>query len=298
MTKETRISVDDKAAEIPERVSLIERADMSFGLDPIDRAARSSRRARPNEPDESPVALTGPTHAIDRDALRAAGLIVPEDRSSETLEEFRIVKRELLSEARRAGTAKARRIMISSPHPGEGKTYCAANLAIALAAARETQVLLVDCDLARQSVSRRFGLPEAPGLIDALRDDAVLPETLALETDIEGLFVMPAGEGTARDAELLSSKRTPEVLDRLTRGAPDRFIILDTPPALAASPAADLAAHVGQSVLIARADTTGRAALEDALHLLSACACVKLLLNATRFSPSGRRFGSYGGVRD
>ena len=64
--------------------------------------------------------------------------------------------------------------------------------------------------------------------------------------------------------------------------------------AFAASPAAELAAHVGQALLVVRADETSRAALEDARQLLSACPDIKLLLNAAQFSPSGRRFGDYG----
>jgi hypothetical protein len=85
------------------------------------------------------------------------------------------------------------------------------------------------------------------------------------------------------------------VLDRLTQGAPNRVVIFDSPPALAASPAAELAKHVGQALVVARADLTGQSALEDALTLLSSCPDIKLLLNAAHFSPSGRRFGTYCG---
>ncbi|MFN7159622.1 MAG: capsular biosynthesis protein, partial [Erythrobacter cryptus] len=111
---------------------------------------------------------------------------------------------------------------------------------------------------------------------------------------IDGLFVLPAGTPSARDAEYLASARTGAVLDRLTAGTSDRIVIFDTPPALAASPAAALAQHVGQALLVVRAEETGRAALEDAQQLLSACGDIKLLLNAARYSPSGRRFGTYG----
>mgnify|MGYP006189955187 CR=1 FL=1 len=48
-------------------------------------------------------------------------------------------------------------------------------------------------------------------------------------------------EQTTKDSEYLASARTAEVLDRLTRGAPGRMVVLDSPPALAASPAAELA---------------------------------------------------------
>ena len=239
------------------------------------------------------VAFCGPFAAIDRDHLRDGGLIVPEDPVTGLLEEFRIVKRELLADARASDTPLARRILVCSPHPGEGKTYCATNLAIALAAERGLEVLLVDADVVKPSVAQRLGIDVEQGLMDALADPAILPESLVIQTDIDGLFVLPAGTATSLDAEYLASARTGEVLDRLTMGAPNRILIFDTPPALAASPAAELAAHVGQALLVVRADETSRAALEDAQQLLSACGDIKLLLNAARYSPSGRRFGTY-----
>lgn len=240
------------------------------------------------------VAFAGPFARIDREHLRDGGLIVPEDPVTGLLEEFRIVKRELLADARAGASALARRILVCSPHPGEGKTYCATNLAIALAAERGLEVLLVDADVVKPSVTQRFGIEAEQGLMDALADPSIAPESLVILTDIEGLFVLPAGTASSRDAEYLASARTGAVLDRLTVGAPDRIVIFDTPPALAASPAAELAQHVGQALLVVRADETSRAALEDAQQLLSACADIKLLLNAARYSPSGRRFGTYG----
>ncbi|MFN3863116.1 MAG: AAA family ATPase [Erythrobacter sp.] len=311
--------------------SLFERADSAFGLNPVRSALRlppvpeAVRRApaprpaapRPHPasaattamerapaPDQPPppesvraVAFSGPLAAVDRDHLRDGGLLVPEDPVTGLLEEFRIVKRELLADARVDDSALARRILVCSPHPGEGKTYCATNLAIALAAERDLEVLLVDADVVKPSVTARLGIDADRGLMDALADPAIAPESLVIRTDIDGLFVLPAGAASSRDAEYLASARTGAVLDRLTRGAPNRIVIFDTPPALAASPAAELAAHVGQALLVVRADETGRAALEDARQLLSACADIKLLLNAARYSPSGRRFGSYGAKR-
>ena len=242
-----------------------------------------------------PVALRGPRLEIVRDILVEQGLISPEAPVTGLLEEFRIVKRELLADARHSGEDNARRILVSSPHTDEGKTYCAMNLAIALAAERDVEVILVDADVINPSVGRRFNVELGAGLMDALADKSVRPEDLVSPTDIPGLFVLPAGTSSARDSEYLTSNRTGQVLDRLTRGAPNRYLIFDTPPALAASPAAELAAHVGQTVLVVRADDTSRAALDDAVQLLSACSDIKLLLNATQFSPSGRRFGEYYG---
>jgi exopolysaccharide/PEP-CTERM locus tyrosine autokinase len=304
--------------------SLFERADAAFGLGPVRAPVvppvAEARRPAPaapaapvapqpevvaNTPEPRPVtvptpvtpravAFGGPFVEVDRDDLRAAGLIVPEDPVTGLLEEFRIVKRELLADARADTTGLANRILVCSPHPGEGKTYCATNLAIALAAERDLEVLLIDADVVKPSVTARLGIDAEQGLMDALADPAIRPEKLVIRTDIDGLFVLPAGTASSRDAELLASARTAELLDRLTQGAPGRILIFDTPPALAASPAAELAQHVGQALLVVRADETSRAALEDAQQLLSACGDIKLLLNAARYSPSGRRFGTYG----
>lgn len=251
----------------------------------------SSPKAAPSQP---AVQFSGPVQAIDRGHLRNGGMIVPEAPVTALLEEFRIVKRELLADARAADNKLARRILVCSPHSGEGKTYCATNLAIALAAERDFEVVLVDADVIKPSVTHRLGIEGGSGLMDAIANPGIAPESLVISTDIPGLYVLPAGSPSTLDAEYLASERTAQVLDRLTCNAPRRFLVFDTPPALAASPAAELAGHVGQAVLVARAEETSRAALEDAQHLLSACADIKLLLNAARYSPSGRRFGKYG----
>ena len=278
----------DGAAQLPARVE-----------QPVPAKETLPVRAAPSEVTVQqgfePVAFHGEAHPIDRKGLREHGFIVPDSPVSALLEEFRIVKRQIIAAARERGTAASRRVLVCSPHPGEGKTFCSVNLALSMANERDTEILLVDADFAKPSILSTLGLPKGPGFMDCLADPDLLPEEQVIGTDVPGLWVMPAGNLTNADSEYLASKRTAEVLDRLTMGAPNRMVIFDTPPALAASPAAELAKHVGQAMLVARADSTGQSALEDAYQLLSACPDIKLLLNATNFSPSGRAFGSYYG---
>lgn len=252
------------------------------------------------QPAPEPARFTGKKFKVDRKWLRDQGLILPEGAVTGLLEEFRIVKRQLLvnaSDLRRQGSgAAAQRILVSSAHPGEGKSYCAVNLALSIAAEMESEVLLVDADFAKPSLPRMLGLPDGPGLLNALTDPKIDPASLVLGTDIPGLWVLPAGSSkTNADTEYLGSLRGGEVLERLTQGAPHRIILFDSPPALAASPAAALAKYVGQVMLVVRADQTGQGALEDAVSLLSACPNIQLLLNGANFSPSGRTFGAYHG---
>lgn len=246
--------------------------------------------------------FSGEQHQINRKHLRDQGLIVPEGSVTGLLEEFRIIKRQVLLQAAELrgqdnANPSAQRVLICSPLPGEGKTYCAVNLALSMAAEKESEVLLVDADFAKPSVLSRLGLPGGAGLMDALADPSIDVAELVLGTDIPGLWVLPAGNATNSDSEYLNSSRTAAVLDRLTDGAPNRMIIFDSPPVLAASPAAELAKYAGQALLVARADRTGEGSLRDAVSLLSACPNIQLLLNAANFSPSGRRFGTYYGYK-
>lgn len=240
---------------------------------------------------------------IDRARLHEQALIVPGGPVTALVEEFRIVKRQILLAAREARVGDvpgaAQRVLVCSPLPGEGKTFCATNLALSIAGERDSEVVLVDADFAKPSILSLLGIAEGKGkpvgLMDALADPKTRIEDCVLATDVPGLYVLPAGNRTASDSEYLASDRTAEVLERLTLGSPNRIVIFDSPPALAASPAAELAKYCGQAVVICRADRTGQSALEDALSLLSACPDIKLLLNSANFSPSGRRFGDYYG---
>ncbi len=324
MTEQTKIPVPGKNAEVSRSRSLIERAAGTFDLRGFQAPAIPAAAAAPPisapsrvvHPVPATAFATGPAfeatparqafrgsfHTIDRRHLREQCLIEPEGPVTGLLEEFRIVKRQLLLTAAESragrGSPHGERILICSAHPGEGKTFCAVNLALSIAAEKDTEVLLVDADFAKPSVLSALGLPGGPGLMDALADPQVPVEDCIIGTDIAGLFVLPAGNSTGSDTEHLAAAHTQQVLDRLTFQAPNRIVIFDSPPVLAASPASELAHHVGQALMVVRADQTGEAALRDAISILSGCEDIKLLLNCTRFSPTGRRFGSYYGYKE
>jgi len=236
---------------------------------------------------------------IDRGMLAEAGMIVPGAPVGPLAEEFRLIKRQLLITRERVAQAghddKARTALICSARPGDGKTFCAVNLALSLAAERDTEVLLVDADFAKPDVLAQLGLAEQPGLLDALADSRIDVEDLVIRTDVGGLAILPAGTKTATDTELLASARTRTVVQRLLEANPRRIVIFDSPPALAASPAAVLAMIVGQVMLVVRADRTPETELREAVQRLDGCDEIALVLNAVSFVPGGHRFGTYYG---
>ncbi|MET0269501.1 MAG: exopolysaccharide biosynthesis protein [Sphingomonas sp.] len=289
----------------PKRLSLLERAAEVYDLN----AARAARPGRPKPmaehapapamPAETrraamPAARAGRFGAIDRDALGEAGFILPDAPVSALAEEFRIVKRQLLLTAMAGGDPRSRRILVASAVPDEGKTFCAVNLALSMANERDVEVLLVDADVAKPSVLSTLGLEAGPGLMDAVADPSLDPEACVIRTDLANLSVLPAGRQSNEATELIASDRTRAVVEAL--GArPNRITIFDSPPALAASPASVLALHVGQTMLVVRADRTSEAELKDALTLLEGCVDIRLLLNAAPAGLGRNRFASYYG---
>ncbi|HEX8447319.1 MAG TPA: hypothetical protein VF649_11990 [Sphingomonas sp.] len=286
-------SLFERAAEVYDFKAAVRARAPIAGLPPVqDPQPPVGERG----PDASPPPLPNRRGVIDRDALAAAGFALLDDRVTALAEEFRLVKRQLLQAATAPGSiARDRMILVASALPAEGKTFCAVNLALSVAAEKDFEVLLVDADVAKPSILALLGLEDGPGLMDAIADPALDVEGCIIRTDVPHLSVLPAGRPGNDTTELLASDRTRLVLDRIVTRRPNRVLIFDSPPALAASPASELAHHVGRVMLIVRADRTSDVELREAVALLGGCGDIRLLLNATAMASGGRRFGSYYG---
>ncbi len=125
-------------------------------------------------------------------------------------------------------TAPPRTIVLTAPTAAETKTTLSVNLAISMARAGRT-VLLLDADLDNPALADVFDLPESPGWSDVLRNPASLTQALC-RTRIERLSVMPAGSHLEHSAELLSSPSCRVLIDSVAQ----RFehVIIDAPPLL------------------------------------------------------------------
>jgi exopolysaccharide/PEP-CTERM locus tyrosine autokinase len=253
-------------------------------------------RAVPPAPAVPPPAST-PRVEVDLARLSANGYITPQAPRSRIAEEFRVVKRPLLTNARGKAAAPvlhANRIMVTSALPGEGKTYVSINLAMSLAMELDTHVLLVDADATRPAVLERLGLPESKGLLDLLTEPGLAPESLVLATNIEGVSILPAGTPHAQATELLASDAMSRVVDRLTAHDPRLLVLFDTPPLLVASESRVLAANMGQVVLVVAADDTPQGTVAEALATVENCPVVLTLLNRVSPGDRGHYYGSYG----
>ena len=257
-------------------------------------APRATQRAPEAPPPAQPLQL-------DLAALRARGFATPDGANPAASGEFRVIKRPLLANAfgeAAAGRPNARRVMVTSSLPGEGKSHCAINLALSIAAERDHQVLLVDADVAKPSIPRHLGIAPGAGLMDWLLDGAPDLGTLVRPTSVDKLSILPAGRRDGHATELLASAAMGRLLDALAQRYPDRIIVFDSPPLMVTTEARVLAAYMGQLVMVIEAGRTPREVVDEALAMLPREQVVGLVLNKSRRDGAGGYYGSYYGYQD
>lgn len=160
----------------------------------------------------------------------------------------------------------ARRYLVTSAGPTEGKTTVTANLATVMAQAGQ-RVILVDADLRRPTLYKAFGVPSKPGLTSYLAGMVASVDDILIDTEVDGVRMLSCGPLPPNAAELLNSARMEQLLDELD----DRcdVVLLDSPPLLAVADAAILACMVSGVILVLEAGTTrleGAAAAIDVLN--------------------------------
>ncbi len=225
---------------------------------------------------------------LDLERMRNMGMVTAAAGRTSVVEEFRIIKRPLLKHAFDAPASDGKPnnlIMVTSSLAGEGKTFCAINLAMSIAMELDHTVLLVDADVARPSVLRSLGLPAQRGLMDVLLDDKLDIGDVLLHTNVDTLSILSAGVSNPRATELLASQTMRNLIYEIANRYHDRVVIFDSPPLLLTSESRVLASHMAQIVMVVEAETTTQHAVKEALRHLEGCRNVNLLYNKMRAFP-------------
>ncbi len=151
---------------------------------------------------------------------------------------------------------RASAVVISSAHPGEGKSTIAANLAIAMAQDGK-RVALVSADLRRPTLETLFDIDSTQGLSSYLLGE--IDEPVLVRSGIDELWVLPAGPTPANPGELLGSERFRELVVELRRESD--FVIIDTPPILAAADTLNVSQSVDGVLIVVDSVATSTADL-------------------------------------
>jgi non-specific protein-tyrosine kinase len=212
------------------------------------------------------------------------------------LEYFRVLRSRILKSA---SNRDGRVIMVTSAHPGEGKTLTAINLAFTLAREYRQTVLLADGDLRNQTVHHRLGLPADGGLVDYLLEERSLPELITWP-GVEKLTLISGGRNIQGSSELLESPRMREMVEEMKARYPERYVLFDVPPVLAGADAMAFSSHADHIVFVVEAGRTPKTEITRALALLPREKIVGLVLNRQdRQSIPGYadRYAGYGGAK-
>jgi protein-tyrosine kinase len=258
---------------------------------------------RPGEPapphPAADAAVRHPIVALDRGTLRAAGLMAPEEELDLLTRQYRKIKSPLIAKAMGRGMPREPKgylIMIASAMSGEGKTFTAVNLALSLSLEKDLHVLLVDADVAKPQLSHVLGVPNEPGLLDALRDPERDVELLIRATNVPSLSFLPSGTPAPDATELLSSARMERLAALLGQRDSRRVVVFDSPPLLQTTESPALAKIAGQIVVVVRAESTPQPVLLDALSTLRDHPDVSLVLNqSTQSGTAPYYYYGYGG---
>lgn len=284
----------DRSLELIQRAAARLSKQAAAGAPPF--TAPDPVTAPPRREELGVPARTSREIAVDRVRLAKAGISLPSDDRSRAAEEFRIIKRSVMSQngqgAKGITATASRLILVTSARPLEGKTFVATNLALSIASEREYRTLLVDCDSARQSASKLFNIDSEPGFGDWLAGEKTEIADILLQTDIENFSLIPSGHRRVDAPEMLSSRKAQNLFLEMEQRYSDRYIVLDTPPVLAASDAAILAPLAGQIIFVVEAFRTQREEVEESLRLLKDCPRIGIVLNKSEGTIS-EQFGSY-----
>jgi len=178
-------------------------------------------------------------------------LVVAHEPFHPCAEELRALRTQLLIRWSNDGVRR-RSLAIISPGAGEGRSYVAANLAVAFAQLGE-RALLIDADMRKPRQHRIFDVSDRVGLSAVLSNRADRSAVVAVP-EFGKLSVLPAGARPPNPQELLSR----DALAVLLHEAQNEFdvIIFDTPPAQRYADAQSVAFRAGNALVLARKDQT------------------------------------------
>jgi protein-tyrosine kinase len=180
--------------------------------------------------------------------------------------------------------------VVTSPSPGEGKSFAAINLALAEAQLSGNLTLLCDFDLRRPVVHSLLQTDRGPGITDYLQGKAALHQAMRRVGDTN-LYIMPAGEPVINPLELLNLKEVKQMLDRL----PSLFnwVILDSPPLLFAADANLLSTLCHGTVLVVRIGATTIDSITRAMQSLCQNNVLGIIVNGARRGELYSRYTYY-----
>ena len=182
-------------------------------------------------------------------------------------------------------------ILITSPEPGEGKTFTALNLALVFSWNRK-RVLVIDGDFRRRTFRKLFKDAPSKGLIDCLLSDAAMWQECIISSVLSTIDYLPAGHMSENTTELLTLEKLSTIFAEL-RSEYD-LIVMDTAPVNRVVDTMLLAKHSDLVILVAKAGKTKTNSMRYCHSRLSVNNIIGYVLNNVDAATRKYGYGNYG----
>jgi capsular exopolysaccharide synthesis family protein len=143
----------------------------------------------------------------------------------------------------------AKKILVTSSIPGEGKSFISSNLAVSLSLTGK-KVVLLDFDLNNPSLGHMFNKHEHPGVSNYLTGELPLEEIISKVPDYPNLFFIASGTLPDNPSELISSGRVKQLIDALENSFD--FVVMDTAPVVPVTDAYLLSGYCNATLYVVR----------------------------------------------
>lgn len=154
-------------------------------------------------------------------------------------------------------------MVITSAEAAEGKSTLAGNLALTFAQS-EKRVILIDCDLRKPSLHRKFKASNLVGVSEVLLEKATFEEAVQKYND--NFYFLTSGKIPPNPSEMLASSAMTNLIEKLKEEF--NIVVLDTAPLRVVTDAQILSAKVDGTILVVRATRTKKDAVIEAKNLL------------------------------
>lgn len=214
-------------------------------------------------------------------------LITKIDAKSPVSEVFRSLRTNIQYMSK---SSSCQTILVTSTTQGEGKSWIVSNLAVTFAQTGKN-VIIIDADMRRPRQNNIFGIDMFPGLSNYLAgmssrgtDKNIAVKDCIQATEIDNLYVLPAGNIPPNPSELLESTKTKELLNELKRIFD--VVIFDGAPCLLVTDATIISRIVDSTILVASYKTTKIDELKDAKRRIEAIGghVAGVVLNRTKLT--------------
>jgi len=226
---------------------------------------------------QAPIYSESAQVRLNQDVLMANNCVCI-DPLAPVIDSYKVLRAQILQKTREKGWNT---LMVTSARAGEGKTLTAINLAITFSKECDQTVMLVDCDLKKQDVHKRFGYESGRGLGDYLVNDVDMKEIISWP-GIDKMTIISGGQTIQESTELLGSTRMKALVQDMKARYADRYVIFDVPCLLGKADAITFASFVDGIVIVTEAGRTSAKDIAEALSLLPREKVLGYVLN--RFS--------------